>query len=188
MAFDMQKLMQDPMMVAALNMMAQSGFQPGANTGSRLGAAGLNTMRQLQAIESASANQSWRENQSKITEERQRIANEMAQKRFELQQKQYAENLRANQAKEALTSQPLTWNPPTPGGAPGTYTMGGKVVPPRYEDPLSQMVRAMNQGNTPPPAVTGTQAQAPQAALDYLRANPAQLPAFISKYGYDPTR
>jgi len=194
MAFDMQKLMQDPMMVTALNMMAQSGFQPGANAGSRLGAAGLNSMRQLQGIETASANRTWRENQSKIQEERNKIAQEMQQKRFELQQKQFAETQRANQAAEDITGQPLAWHAPTSAGAPGTYTMGGRPVSPRYEDPMAALMRSLNTGNAPTlPGMPSTAAPpggqaAPAAALQYLQANPDQLPAFIQKYGYDPTR
>ena len=102
MAFDMYELMRDPTMVAAMNLMAQSGFQPGANAGSRLGRAGLNTARDLQALETASANRTWRARQSEIQEERNRIAEEMNMKRLELQQKQYQEDVRANQAKEKL--------------------------------------------------------------------------------------
>ena len=105
MAFDMQKLMRDPGMIAAMNLMAQSGFQPGASAGSRLGRAGLNTARDLQALENASANRTWRARQSEIQEERNRIAQDMNMRRQELAEKQYAEDLRANQAKERLYTQ-----------------------------------------------------------------------------------
>lgn len=180
MALDMNTLMKDPSMIMAMNMLAQSGFQPGANGGSRLGKAMMGSAAQLQDLERQSANASYRNKMMEMQEERNRLAAQMQKDRLQADKDRLTETKRSNQAKEKL----YTDDPKAIKGDDGKivgYTYGGNFTQPRklsLEDML--MMNMLGGGPMmPTPSPGGGKSL---NDLDAIVANmgknkPAQAPA-----------
>lgn len=116
MANDIKQLMRNPAFIAGLNMMA-ANRGTGTALGPAAGIAGLNTMQQLELLETESANRSYQNKSLELAQERNRLAQELAQKRMEMQQKQFQEEKR-----QAATKEQLYQARPEPLGAGRYFT------------------------------------------------------------------
>ena len=183
---DMNAMMSDPRFLAALNMFAQTGYQPNSTALSRVGAAGINTARQLQQIERASETNAWKRKSMEIAEERNRIAQEMNRERLRLQERGLTQSQKQHEEEMAMYN---TMPIPLEGG--GWWSPGGRVQG-ASPDPMKQLMASMmgSYANTAP---GGPQSQmpytpAPPAAIEYLKQNPSaeNQAQFRAKYGYIP--
>jgi len=90
--------MQDPMTLMGMNMLANNKRDPFA----AFGQAGITTEGQLQRIETASANRTWRAKQSEIQQERNRVMMQYNKDRLDAGDKAQDETGRHNKAMEEV--------------------------------------------------------------------------------------
>ena len=139
----------DPVTMMGMGMMARNKQDPF----SAFGESGLATQRELQRIETASANRTWRQKQSAIQEERNKIAQEMNQKRMEMDARKQTETERKNEASEKMyTGSP---KPVKEGDNTVGYTYGGRFSQKPKLNPMDALMYQMMGGGMGMPGGVG---------------------------------
>ena len=137
------------MTMMGLGMMANNKQDPFA----AFGQSGLATQRELQRIETASANRTWRQKQSAIQEERNKIAQEMNQRRLEMDARKQTETERKNEASEKMyTGSP---KPVKEGDNTVGYTYGGRFSQKPKLNPMDALMYQMMGGGMGMPGGVG---------------------------------